>query len=163
MRSWADICADKSLQDLPYKIETNRFDQIVMSPASYWHSDYQGEIGFTLKRLLPHGRILAEAAIQTTDGIKVPDVAWISVDRARPHRKSVTLPIAPEICVEVTSPGNHRFEMMSKMQLYFAQGAQEVWLCDVDGNMEFFLHDAAEPVSQSRMCPEFPKRIEWAE
>ena len=55
MSIWADICEDKSFQDLPYKIETNRFDQIVMSPASAWHSDFQGEIGFTLKRLMPEG------------------------------------------------------------------------------------------------------------
>ncbi|MFN0078489.1 MAG: Uma2 family endonuclease [Prosthecobacter sp.] len=132
-----------------------------MSPASAWHRDYQGEIGFTLKRLLPGGRILAEAAIQTTDGIKVADVAWISRERFTPHRRAVSLPIAPEICVEVTSPGNRRYEMLTKMQLYFAQGAQEVWLCDEDGRLEFFLHDVSEPVAQSRLCPDFPTRIEW--
>ena len=105
MNFWADICADKSLQDLPYKIETNRFDQIIMSPASAWHSDYQGEIGFTLKRLMPDGRILSEAAIQTTDGIKVADVAWISRERFSPYRRGASLPIAPEICVEVVFNG----------------------------------------------------------
>lgn len=161
MSTWADICEDKSLQDLPYKIETNRFDQIVMSPASAWHSDFQGEIGFTLKRLMPEGRILSEAAIQTTDGIKVADVAWISRERFSPHRREASLPIAPEICVEVVSPGNHRFEMADKVRLYFASGAEEVWMCDREGHMEFFLHDGTDPVAQSRLCPDFPSRIEW--
>ncbi|MBB5035194.1 Uma2 family endonuclease [Prosthecobacter vanneervenii] len=159
MSFWAEICADKSLQDLPYKIETNRFDQIIMSPASVWHSDYQGEIGFTLKRLMPEGRILAEAAIQTTDGVKVADVAWISRERFEPHRRSVNLPIAPEICVEVVSPGNHRYEMAGKVQLYFASGAEEVWMCDEEGRMEFYLRDVAEPAAKSRFCPDFPTRI----
>lgn len=163
MRSWADICADKSLQDLPYKIETNRFDQIVMGAMPFWCSGLRGEMGTTLKRLLPKGRLLFSVAIQTMDGIKAPDVAWISTDRARPHRRAVTLPIAPEICVEVTCPGNRQYEMIAKMQLYFAQGAQEVWLCDQDGNMQFFLHDSTGPVEQSRLCPEFPKRIVWEE
>lgn len=31
MRTWKEICEDPALQDLPYKIETNRFNQIVMS------------------------------------------------------------------------------------------------------------------------------------
>lgn len=53
--------------------------------------------------------------------------------------------------------------MLAKTQLYFAQGAQEVWLCDEDGQMRFFLHDSAEPATQSRLCPEFPKKIEWTE
>ena len=161
MGIWADICEDKSLQDLPYKIETNRFDQIIMSPASAWRSNFQGEIGFTLKRLRPEGRILSEAAIQTNDGIKVADVARISRWRFSPHRREASLPIAPEICVEVVSPGNHRFEMADKLRLYFASGAEEVWMCDREGRMEFFLRDATEPVPQSRLCPGFPSRIEW--
>lgn len=162
MRSWADICADKSLQDLPYKIETNRFDQIVMSPASNWHSDYQSELVYHLHQHMTGGRVLTEVAVQTTDGVKVPDVAWISLERFRPHRRASLLPMAPEICVEVVSPGNRQYEIQAKMQLYFGQGAQEVWLCDGEGQIEFFLHDSAGgPVSQSRLCPGFPAKIGW--
>ncbi|TDU81521.1 putative restriction endonuclease [Prosthecobacter fusiformis] len=161
MRSWADICADKSLQDLPYKIETNRFDQIVMSPANNWHSDYQSEIAFLLRKLMPDGRALSEVAVQTTDGVKVPDAAWISLERFRPYRRASYLPVAPEVCVEVVSPGNRKYEIQGKMQLYFAQGAQEVWLCDDQGNMEFFLHDSEGPVAKSRLCPDFPLKIGW--
>ena len=29
---WQDICDDKLLQDLPYKVELNQWGQIVMSP-----------------------------------------------------------------------------------------------------------------------------------
>ena len=34
-QTWDDILADRSLRDLPYKIETNRYHQIIMSPASF--------------------------------------------------------------------------------------------------------------------------------
>lgn len=161
MRSWADICADKTLRDFPYKVETDRFDQLVMSPGSLWQSDFQGEIGFLLKQLMPKGRVLAEVAVQTSEGVKVADTAWISLERFKPHRRAVSLPIAPEICVEVISPGNLEFEMMCKIKLYFAHGAQEVWLCREDGRLEFFLHDSDGAVPRSKLCPDFPLSVEW--
>jgi hypothetical protein len=58
------------------------------------------------------------------------------------------------------STANTREEMLGKMQLYFTAGALEVWLCDEDGNMEFFTSDAAGSVPQSKLCPKFPKRVE---
>lgn len=33
---WEALCADRTLRDLPYKIETNRYHKIIMSPASSW-------------------------------------------------------------------------------------------------------------------------------
>ncbi len=159
--TWEDIIADPSLQDLPYKIETNRYHQIVMSPATFWHSDYQLEIGALLKKFLPLGRAAVECAIQTSEGVRVADVAWISRERRLPHRRAISLPIAPEICVEVLSPSNTRGQMLEKMTLYFAKGAEEVWLCDEHGKMEFFTAASApEPVASSLRCPEFPPQID---
>jgi Uma2 family endonuclease len=158
---WEQLCADPSLRNLPYKIETNRLNKIIMRPASNWHGGYQAEISRLLGNLLAGGRVITESAVQTTDGIKVPAVTWISADRLRPHRRASTLPIAPEICVEVLSPSNTREEILGKMQLYYAAGAQEVWLCDEHGKMEFFSHITIEPIPASVLCPAFPHRIEW--
>jgi Uma2 family endonuclease len=160
MSTWAEICADPVLKDLPYKIETNRFGKIMMSPASFWHGGFEIEIGSLLKKFMKGGRAVAECAIETTDGIRVADVAWISRERYEPHRKAINLPIAPEICVEIISSSNTREEMLEKMQLYFAAGAKEVWLCDEDGKMEFFASDAAGAVLVSKLCPAFPVRVE---
>jgi len=158
--TWEDIIADRSLRDLPYKIETNRFNKIIMSPASFWHSDYQTEIATQLLRLLPGGKAPVECAVQTAEGVRVADVAWISLARRAPHRRAVSLPIAPEICVEILSPANCREEMLDKMTLYYAKGAQEVWLCDEDGHLEFFTASSAPlPVPASALCPGFPQRI----
>ena len=41
---WQDVLSDKTLQDLPYKIELNEYGKIEMSPASFIHSLLQGEI-----------------------------------------------------------------------------------------------------------------------
>jgi hypothetical protein len=43
---WEALCEDPRFQDLPYKVETNRFQQIIMSPASNWHSSYEGRMTF---------------------------------------------------------------------------------------------------------------------
>ena len=159
--TWDDIIADRSLRDLPYKIETNRHNQIIMSPASFWHRDYQGEITVLLGRLLPGGKVPVECAIQTSEGVRVPDAAWISLERRAPHRRAAVLPIAPEICVEVLSPSNSREQMLEKMTLYFAKGAEEVWLCDEHGKMEFFTAASVpQSVATSPRCPAFPPQID---
>lgn len=160
MRTWKEICEDPTLQDLPYKIETNRFNQIVMSPAYNWHGGFQSEIAGELRSRLKEGRVITECAVETSDGVKVPDVSWVSNDRLAPHRRAFTMPIAPEICVEVRSYSNSVVEMMGKMQLYFASGAEEVWFCDEDGNMTFYRHDVPEATT-SKLCPDFPVKFEW--
>ena len=161
MSFWAELCEDPVLRNLPYKIETNRFNKIIMSPASNWHGGFQSEIGYLFTQLMPHGKAISECAVETTDGVKVADVAWITRERLAPYRRAVNMPIAPEICVEIVSPSNSREEMLGKMQLYFSKGAQEVWLCYESGTMEFFVHDDLKPISQSRLCPAFPQTVEW--
>ena len=160
MISWAEVCASPHLKDLPYKIETNRFGKILMSPSYLWHGGFQYRIGALLDRLMSAGQIITECAVETTDGTRVADVAWISKERLAPHKKAFSLPIAPEICVEIISNSNTHEEMMGKMQLYFAAGAREVWLCDEAGRMEFHSSQMTGPMSASRMCSEFPTQLE---
>lgn len=160
MLAWKDVCEDPHLRDLPFKIETNRFNQIVMSPVSNWHGGFQSEIAAILREKLPGGRAITECAIETADGTKVADAAWISKERLAPHRRAYSLPVAPEICVEVVSRSNSMEEMAEKRRLYFEHGAEEVWLCDEDGRLTFFRRDTDGPAS-SGLCPDFPLKIDW--
>jgi len=160
MISWAEVCASPHLKDLPYKIETNRFGKIMMSPSFLWHGGFQSRIGSLLDSMMSLGHVITECAIETTDGTRVADVAWISKDRLAPYKKAFSLPIAPEICVEIFSNSNSREEMTGKMQLYFAAGAQEVWFCDESGKMEFHASDMMGPLPASKLCEAFPKQLE---
>ncbi|SRR6266404_4632949 len=163
--NWQEVCKDKSLADLPYKIELNRWGQIVMSPANYQHSSFQGEIVTLLKDLLPHGRAIPECAVETIEKTKVPDVVWISPERQEQMRGHDSCPVAPEICVEILSPSNPLAEMLGsadqpgKRELYFKAGALEFWLCSEEGSMRFFNHQGEIPASE--LCPEFPNRLSW--
>ena len=68
------LCADPALRDLPYKIETNEYGQIVMSPTNQRHGLCQSKIDRLLARLVRGGEPSVETAIQTSRGTKVADV-----------------------------------------------------------------------------------------
>jgi Uma2 family endonuclease len=142
---WSHVLADQALQNLAYKIELNRQGKIEMSPATNKHGFLQSEIAFLLRQHLTHGRVITECAIQTAQGVKVADVAWGSLDffRRQPLAQD-PFQHAPEICVEIVSPANSRQEMQEKRQLYIAQGAEEVWLLDLQGNCRFFNRDGEQ-------------------
>ncbi len=161
MLTWDEICADPALQDLPYKIETNQYGQIVMSPAKGWHSERQYLIISELSRRLPDGKPLPEAPVATAGGVKVADVGWFSSERLAPIRRQSAYSIAPEICVEVLSESHSAAELSEKAALYFATGAEEFWSCDDMGGMTFYLK--ANPglaAAASRRCPEFPAKLD---
>ena len=45
---------------------------------------------------------------------------------------------APEICVEIVSPSNYQPEINEKISLYLDKGAQEVWVCSENGDVEIY-------------------------
>ncbi len=157
---WERIVDDPSLRDLPYKVETNAQGQIILSPPKNKHSFLQLRIGRLLEDLAnAPGQAAVEFAVQTAEGIKAPDVIWISEERlAEAPEDAASSPVMPEICVEVTSQSNTSAEMQEKRRLYFEGGAEEVWLVTPRGEVTFY--DAGGPVEASQRAPGFPKRVE---
>ncbi len=106
------------------------------------------------------GRVLTECPISTADGVKAADVAWASPALVHELGRQVCFPRAPEICVEVISPSNTEGEIQEKMALYFDAGAKEVWTCAESGVMSFFGGRGERSMRASKICPQFPKRVE---
>ncbi len=154
---WEQICKDPILQNLPFKIETNEWGQIVMSPATNKHGYLQTMIGMLLYQLMLGGKVISECSIQTSKGVKVADVVWFSDKFAAKHGYKTPYSIAPEICVEIVSPSNSKKEMQEKMNLYFEEGAKEVWFCNEKGRVKFF--DKKGSVTRSKFAPDFPSTI----
>jgi Uma2 family endonuclease len=154
---WEEVCGNKQLQDLPFKIELNKWGQIVMSPVKIKHSFYQGRIQRLLESLLKTGEVMPECAINTSDGVKVADVVWCSDQRFDQIQDEISASIAPEICIEVKSTGNTFEEMEFKKKLYLESQAIEVWLCNEQGQIKFY-NEQGE-LSQSLLVPDFPKQI----
>jgi Uma2 family endonuclease len=154
---WEEVCEDQQLQNLPFKIELNKWGQIVMSPVKIKHSFYQGRIQRLLESLLQTGEVMPECAIDTSDGVKVADVVWCSDARFDHIQDEVSASIAPEICIEVKSIGNTLEEMEFKKKLYFQAQAMEVWICDEQGEVTFY--NQQNELTQSSLVPNFPKQI----
>jgi Uma2 family endonuclease len=150
---WDELCRDPSLQDLPYKIELNAWGKVEMSPASVQHAWLQAAVTTELKAQLPDGLAMTECPVLTRIGVRVPDVVWASAEFMKKHQGRSPLPSAPEICVEVFSPGNVKAEITEKTAAYFAAGAREVWHVAQDGSVRFF--DRSGEIAQSR----FPMQL----
>jgi Uma2 family endonuclease len=132
--AWEALCNDKTLAGIAYKIETDAWGAVRMSPTQTKHSRMVGRITHLLKQKLG-GEAMPELAIVTNDGVKVPDVAWCSESFLAKHWSDVVLRKAPEICVEVVSPSNSETELRNTT-LYLSHGAIEVWLVSDDGAVE---------------------------
>ena len=145
---WAELCADPLLHDLPGKLELNGMGVIEMSPASNRHGIRQLAIGAALSTQLPHGTGIVECSIATTDGVRVPDVAWASADFMASFGDLTPFPSAPEICVEVRSPSNTDAEMAHKTRLYLEAGAVEVWIVAEQGAWQVFGAQGEQPTTR---------------
>lgn len=156
-RRWQEIVRDSQLAELPYKVETNAKGQIILSPHENRHSFLQKAIQDLLDEHASEGFAPPEFAIATPEGVKSPDVVWMS-PRRRQDIEATGDPttLAPEVCVEVLSESNTAEEMAQKRQLYREAGAEEVWLVETDGQIRFF---ADEEIESSEVIPGVPDRV----
>ena len=77
---------------------------------------YAAETGFTLSR--------------RPDTVRAPDVAFISRDRL-PSPEPIGYPeLAPDLVVEVLSPGDRPGETLAKIADWLSAGTRLVWLID---------------------------------
>jgi Uma2 family endonuclease len=155
--NWEELCDDKSLEGIPYRVELTRHGQLVMSPHRSYHSIYQSRIIRWLNKLLPDGEAMPECPIQTELGTVAADVAWASPKKVKRNFDLASWAESPEIIVEVWSPSNTEAEFRAKKAAVFALGAQEFWVCDQQGKLAFF--SPRGRLAQSRLCPGFPRRI----
>ncbi|HHL19307.1 MAG TPA: Uma2 family endonuclease [Thiothrix sp.] len=135
---WSEVIDNPFLQNLPFKIEMDKWGKILMSPAGNNHGNLQYEVGKTIDREKKSGKIIIECSIQTPEGVKVADVAWASDEFIAEHGFRTPYKVSPEIVVEVVSPSNTKKEMAFKTNLYLNQGAREVWLVDEKGVITYF-------------------------
>lgn len=148
---WSEVVDNPYFENLPFKIELNRYGKIEMTPASNKHGRLQAKISALLDKKLKKGETLIECSIQTTEGVKVADVAWCSNTFIQKHGYETPYSRAPEICVEIVSPSNSKEEMSNKVQLYLAAGAVEVWIVTENGCVDYYgtagkLNESSFPV-----------------
>jgi Uma2 family endonuclease len=103
-----------------------------MSPK-YFHS----RVTLRLARILAdcletHGRVGVEWAFDLNDdSTPVPDLIYVSFERlSMEWHENLACPVAPDLAVEIISPGQSFGQLASKAQSYLAAGVQQVWIID---------------------------------
>ncbi len=124
------------LPDLgPGELVRGRF--VPMSPTSWYHGDYTAELTERLRRFVRErnlGKVLTgEVGLYTgrdPDTVRGADVLFISRERLARVTSRSYLDVAPELVVEVLSPGNTWGEMRRKVAEYLAVGVERVWIVE---------------------------------
>jgi Uma2 family endonuclease len=112
--------------------------ELYVSHAPHWGHQYAcGEVFLALQSWSHQtGLGVASSApglVFTEDDDVIPDVVWMSrARRATALDASGHLGVAPELVVEVLSPGlvNELRDREAKLQLYSRQGTEEYWIVD---------------------------------
>ena len=80
------------------------------------------------------------------DTVRAPDVAWIAPGRL--PEGTVGYPnLAPDLAVEVKSPGNSYPEMQRKAEMWLSFGVRQVWNVDPEHATVTIYRSGAEPVT----------------
>ena len=139
---WASVINNPLLKDLPFKIELDKWGNILMCPTSNSRGHLQFETGSRIRDAKKgKGKIITECSIQTSQGVKVADVAWASDSFIEQFGFETPYRRAPEICVEVVSGSNSQGEIDEKIELYLAKGAHEVWIVHEDGKSDYHTYE----------------------
>lgn len=154
---WSEVIESPYFQNLPFKIELNRYGKIEMSPASNKHGRLQVYISTLLEKKLKKGVALTECSIQTTEGVKVADIAWYSNTFIKQHGYETPYLYAPELCIDVVSPSNSKIEMNNKIKLYLHAGALEVWVIWENGVIDYYDKTGKIPQSGYGFRVKIPK------
>jgi Uma2 family endonuclease len=115
----------------------NAPELVLMSPAGFEH----GYIALALGRILANfvsehdlGRVLgAETGFQIArdpDTVRAPDVAFVRAERVPAALPRGFFEGAPDLAVEVLSPGDRASEVNAKVQDWLDAGCRLVWVAD---------------------------------
>ena len=137
---WRQLGQDQSLPDR-YEL-TEHGEVVLMSPSpTNRHQRLCAMVALQLSQQLG-GEAVCDAAVLTVDaGVRKPDVAWMPTERWDAFHGDNDLLRAPEVLVEVLSPGNRRVEIDHKVRAFLASGTKEVIIVGLDGGIAFHRSD----------------------
>ncbi len=95
--------------------------RVLRGLINYVHTNHLGEVFDSSA-----GYVLA----RDPDTVREPDVSFLTTERLKDQDLDAFLEGAPDLAVEVLSPGNTAAEMRAKMDDYFGAGCRVVWIVD---------------------------------
>ncbi len=144
--------------------------EVIMSPSPVpKHQVISGQLYSLLKSLIPDG-ILFYAPMDVhfdDDNVIQPDLAWVAADSSCVITDK-RLEGAPDLIIEIFSPGTAKRDKKDKYQLYQQHGVREYWMVDPVGqyvevcvleDAAFIQHGVYGPEDSFRLtCPRWQNR-----
>lgn len=113
----------------------------MMTPAGFRHGEVAGAVAGALIEYVKPRRLgavtTAEAGFQIghdPDTVRAPDVAFVRAERLALSRSEGFFQGAPDLAVEVLSPGDRASEVTAKVQDWLDAGSSVVWVVDPQTN-----------------------------
>ena len=154
---WAELAQDNQVPDW---YELTEHGELVMSPKpSNRHQRLCTEIAFQLRSQLGSEAVVEVAVLTTAAGVRVPDVVWMPQEKWSVSHTNQDLLKAPDLVVEVLSPGNRKTEINHKIQAYLASGINEVLVVGLTGTMEFHRQDGVHSTSYFHLSLTLPPHL----
>lgn len=106
---------------------------VPMVPPNFGHADLQLAVGTLLRTHASEhglGRVVGEAGFllqREPETVLAPDVAFVVSERL-PVKSSGFVELAPDLVVEILSPGNSPGEIERKVAIYLRSGVRSVWI-----------------------------------
>lgn len=108
-----------------------------MSPTSKKHGSLENRFaqalnGFVYPRRLGEV-LLGEVGLyirRNPDRIRAADLVFISKERLARDQSPVYLGVAPELVIEIISPGDRWDDIRQKIEDFFSIGVERVWICE---------------------------------
>ncbi len=111
--------------------------ELVMTPSpNLWHQEISIQLASELLRYVQTrglGRVFAAPLDVTLDDRNVlqPDILFVSKERSGILQGGRVVG-APDLCVEILSPGTQRIDRVRKLELYARFGVTHYWIVDLD-------------------------------
>ena len=108
--------------------------QLIMTPTGMKHEEIGGNLLYLLKKHLekqPTGRVYGSSAgYRLSDEIVLaPDVSFVRQEQLPGGRSPIGFgEFAPDLAVEIVSPGDQALDIEDKVQLYLQYGTRRVWV-----------------------------------
>src|SRR4051812_40243916 len=142
------------LEALPDPLDDTRYElidgELLVAHQPHWEHQFANlALGAALHIWSTQTKLgvanLAPGVIFSPEDDVAPDLIWIGMERrARGLQPNGKLYIAPEIAIEILSPGsaNERRDRDLKRKLYAREGVEEYWLLDYrDRHVEIYRRD----------------------
>jgi len=110
-------------------------NHIIISPSPAWkHQDIVKNILFQIESLIrknKNGKVLSDVDVYINDeNVYRPDVMFISNKQLDILGEDGYIHGAPELVIEVLSPGTSKYDKTKKKEIYAQYGVKECWLIE---------------------------------